>query len=107
MPGRDGLKNRLHRATSFPAGGKNRLALADAQRGDQRRLEEMQCVGLSTVSTWKAAAEVMDAIEWKHELTQVSNFQPTHAVEIAPPSAGRGSAVVRYLPAPTGPPGRD
>lgn len=62
---------------------KIREALASGERGDQARLERMRCVDHSTVSTWKAACEVLDALDGKCELANVSTFQPTHAVEIA------------------------
>jgi N6-adenosine-specific RNA methylase IME4 len=62
---------------------KIRDALSAGNRGDQAALERMRCVDQTTVSTWRAACDVLNAIEGKHELTHVSTFQPTHAVEIA------------------------
>src|SRR5579871_758488 len=58
---------------------KIREALAAGKRGDQARLEMMRCVDQTTVSTWKAACEVLDAIEGKHDICHVSHFQPSHA----------------------------
>jgi N6-adenosine-specific RNA methylase IME4 len=43
----------------------------------------MRCVDQTTVSAWKAACEVVGAIEGKYDLSHVSTFQPTHAREIA------------------------
>lgn len=58
-------------------------ALSNGKRGDQAALEQFRCVDQSTVSVWKAAAQVIDAVRGKHDLSHVSNFQPTHAREIA------------------------
>lgn len=60
-----------------------RQALANGERGDQARLEHMRCVDHSTIATWKAACDVMEAIEGKCDLSHISSFQPTHAREIA------------------------
>jgi N6-adenosine-specific RNA methylase IME4 len=63
-----------------------RAMLADGERGTQAALERLRCVDQSTVSTWKATAEVLEAIESQHDLShagQFENFQPTHAREIA------------------------
>lgn len=62
---------------------KIRQALASGERGDQARLEKMRCVDQTTISTWKAACEVLEAIEGKHEISHVSSFQPSHATAIA------------------------
>jgi hypothetical protein len=43
----------------------------------------MRCVDQRTVSTWKTAVEVIDALQRKCNLCHVENFQPTHAREIA------------------------
>jgi N6-adenosine-specific RNA methylase IME4 len=61
---------------------KIRQALAAGEHGDQSRLEQMRCVDHSTVSTWKAACDLMDAIEGKCDLSHISEFQPTHAREL-------------------------
>jgi hypothetical protein len=62
---------------------KIRQALSNGRRGDQKRLELMRCVDKSTVATWRAAIAVLDAIDGKVEIPQLSHFQPSHAVEIA------------------------
>jgi hypothetical protein len=62
---------------------KIRQMLAGKKRGDQKALTGMRCIGASTVSTWRAACDVVDAVEKKVQLNELSHFQPTHAVEIA------------------------
>ena len=62
---------------------KIRQALSAGARGDQKALKAMRCVDKSTVSMWQAACDLLDAVDGKVELTQLSSFQPTHAVEIA------------------------
>jgi hypothetical protein len=43
----------------------------------------MRCVDHSTVSTWRAVCDVLDAIEGKGSISNLSNFQTSHAAEIA------------------------
>jgi hypothetical protein len=62
---------------------KIRQALSNGRRGDQKRLELMRCVDKSTVATWRASSDVLDATDGKVEISQLSHFQPSHAVEIA------------------------
>jgi N6-adenosine-specific RNA methylase IME4 len=62
---------------------KIRLALSNRRRGDQKRLQLMRCVDKSTVATWRAAIAVLDATDGKVEISQLSHFQPSHAVAIA------------------------
>src|SRR5262249_28725474 len=59
-----------------------RQALSAGERGDQKRLELMRCVGKNTVSAWKAACDVRDAIEGKVPISELSNIQPSHATEL-------------------------
>jgi N6-adenosine-specific RNA methylase IME4 len=61
---------------------KIRQALAGKARGDQAWLERSRCVGHSTVSGWRSICDVLEAIDGKRRLTDVSHFQPTHAEEI-------------------------
>jgi hypothetical protein len=61
---------------------KIREALAAGERGDQTRLERMRCVKHSTVSEWKAACSLMDAVEGKCRISDISSFQPSHAAAI-------------------------
>lgn len=61
---------------------KIREALAAGERGDQSRLEHMRCVDKSTVSDWRAACDLLDALEGKVGISQLSSFQPSHAREI-------------------------
>lgn len=62
---------------------KIRQALASGRRGDQAHLEHMRCVDKRTVSTWKAACDVLDAVENKVQISGLSEFQPSHAYELA------------------------
>jgi hypothetical protein len=62
---------------------KIRQALSGKKRGDQAALEHMRCVDQSTVSTWKAICDAMEAIDGKHSISNVSHCQPSHVAEIA------------------------
>lgn len=62
---------------------KIRHALANGERGDQSRLEQMRCVGQSTVSDWQAVCDLLNFLGDENRLSDVSVFQPTHAREIA------------------------
>jgi hypothetical protein len=62
---------------------KIRQALSAGERGDQKALQRMRCVDTSTVSRWKAACEMMDTVEGKVAISQLSHFQPSHATELA------------------------
>ncbi len=67
---------------------KLRESLSAGERGDQAALTQMRCVDHSTIATWKAAIDVLNAMsngvnsEISH-IGQLQNFQPSHAVEIA------------------------
>jgi hypothetical protein len=60
-----------------------RRVLAADRRGDQKRLVQMRCVQPSTVSQWKAACDVIEAVEGKVQISELSAFQPSHGVEVA------------------------
>lgn len=61
-----------------------RSALSADRRGDQAALTKMlACVDKSTVNAWKATADLMSAVEGKVDLSQLSEFQPTHGRELA------------------------
>jgi N6-adenosine-specific RNA methylase IME4 len=62
---------------------KIRQALANGERGDQARLEQMRCVDQNTVSSWQRCVDVMSATEGKVQISVLSHVQPSHAVEIA------------------------
>jgi hypothetical protein len=62
---------------------KIRQALSGKKRGDQAAPEHMRCVDQSTVSTWRATLDVMEAIDGKCEISHLSSFWPSHATEIA------------------------
>jgi N6-adenosine-specific RNA methylase IME4 len=59
-----------------------RQALAGKARGDQVQLERLRCVDHSTVSTWRAVCDVLEAIQGKCSISNFSHFQPSHAAEI-------------------------
>ena len=58
---------------------KVRASLSNGKRGDQKHLEQLRCVDKTTVSTWKATADLMDLLDGIVDLSQLSSFQPTHA----------------------------
>src|SRR5262249_13070462 len=60
-----------------------RLCLSAKKRGDQRALTRLRCVDKATVSSWRAVYDVLDAIEGKVEISQLSHIQPSHALELA------------------------
>lgn len=62
---------------------KVRASLSGGKRGDQKALEQMRCVDKTTVSTWKATGDVMDVMGEKVEISQLSTFQPSHALCLA------------------------
>lgn len=62
---------------------KVRASLSGGKRGDQKALQQLRCISQPTVSAWKAACEVMEAIEGKHSISDVSVFQPSHAICLA------------------------
>jgi N6-adenosine-specific RNA methylase IME4 len=62
---------------------KIRQALANGEHGDQARLEHMRCVDHSTVSAWKAVCDLLDAVDDKRLISNLSTFQPSHAYELA------------------------
>jgi hypothetical protein len=49
-----------------------RAALSTEQRGDQSRLALMRCVNGSTVSQWRTACRVLDAVEGKVQISELS-----------------------------------
>jgi N6-adenosine-specific RNA methylase IME4 len=62
---------------------KIRQALAGGQRGDQSRLGHMRCVEPGTISKWRHACDLIEAVEDKVSISTLSSFQPSHAAEIA------------------------
>jgi hypothetical protein len=43
----------------------------------------MRCVSKSTVSDWSAISTLVDAVDGKVGISQLSSFQPSHAKVIA------------------------
>jgi len=62
---------------------KIRQMLAGKKRGDQKALRGMRCVDKSTVSDWQAVCDVIEVVEPKVGISQLSHTQPSHAKEIA------------------------
>ncbi len=58
---------------------KIRQALADSERGAQAAMEKMRCVDKATISRWKAASDLVAVVEDKVAISQLENFQPSHA----------------------------
>lgn len=62
---------------------KVRASLSNGKRGDQKALEQMRCVDHSTISRWKAACDVLGAVDGKCAISHISTFQPSHAQSLA------------------------
>lgn len=62
---------------------KIRQALSAGERGDQSRLEQIRCISKGAVSNWKTICNGIDAIEGKVQISELSNFQPSHMEEIS------------------------
>jgi len=61
-----------------------RSALSADRRGDQAALAKMLgCVDNTTISGWKAVSDLMDIVDDKVGISQLSTFQPSHAVLLA------------------------
>jgi N6-adenosine-specific RNA methylase IME4 len=60
-----------------------RQELAAGQKGDQKALSRLRCVDKVTVSDWKAALEVAEAIKDEVRISELQHFQPSHATVIA------------------------
>jgi hypothetical protein len=55
--------------------------LPRGRRGDQKAMEMMRCVDKSTVSDWRATCDLVEAVEGKVVISQLSHFQPSHATD--------------------------
>lgn len=63
---------------------KIRAALSNGKRGDQAAYQKQRaCVSTPTVSEWKAVCDVMNSCEDKVRISELSHFQPSHALSLA------------------------
>jgi DNA modification methylase len=77
---------------------KIREALSAAERGGAAGLAHMRCVKDSTVSQWRSACTVVDVLEGKVQISELSHFQPSHATEIATAFRAREKDPGRWTP---------
>ncbi len=63
--------------------GRIRQQLAAEERGDQEALAKLRCVDKTTVSTWRTTLDLVDALNGKVEISQLSHVQPSHVLEVA------------------------